>query len=53
MIDILIMLYTMIVISCLFVSFIYNIAKALMFPETHQSTLVLLLVVLNLCCSQL
>ena len=38
----LIMLYTMIDKSCHIVSFVYNIAKALMFPKIHQSTLVLL-----------
>jgi len=37
-----IMFYTMIISSCYAVSFDYNIAKALMFQEIHQSTLVLL-----------
>ena len=38
----LIMLYTMIDRSCHVISFVYSIAKALMFPKIHQSTLVLL-----------
>jgi len=37
-----IILYTMIGRSCHVVSFVYSIAKALMFPKIHQSTLVLL-----------